>query len=85
MSPGIDDKAAAEPELALTPLHRVFIEIWRRQIPMDGAEMAHSLLCEAEAGRARGHRFVRLVQASLLRRQAGGGLHRRWSCDLEAR
>jgi hypothetical protein len=52
---------------------------------MHGAEMAHSLRREVEAGRARGDRFLRLVQASLLGRRAGAGLRRRWSCDLEAR
>src|SRR5690242_13567475 len=72
MAPGIDDKGAAEPKLAFPPADGVFVEVRRRQVPMHHPEMAHSLLLEVEAGRASGHRFVRLVQASLLRRPAGG-------------
>jgi len=44
----------------------------RRQVPMHHPEMAHSLFLEVEAGRACGYPIVRLVQASLLDRPAGG-------------
>ena len=70
MPPGIRDKAAAEPELALVPPHRMLVEIGRRQVPMHHAEMVHSLLAKAEAGRARCQPFVRLVQAFLHHRRA---------------
>ena len=72
MTPGIGDKAAPKPQLAFPPPHRIFVEVRRRQVPMHRAEMAHSLFVEVEAGGARGRLFLRLVQASLLRRPAGG-------------
>ena len=68
--PGVDDKAAAKPELALAPPHRMLVEIGRGQVPMHRPEMVHPLRDKAEAGRARRQRFIRLVQAFLHHRPA---------------
>ena len=77
-APAVYDQALTLPrgerrpaELAFLACHGKFVKMRRGQVPMRPAEMAHSLFVEVEAGHACGHRIVRLVQASLLRRRAG--------------
>src|SRR5260221_14597727 len=70
MFPGVSNKAFSKTKLALVTTYRMLVKIRSRQVPMDGPEMPHSLALEAEAGRARSRRFVRLVQGSLHRRPA---------------
>src|SRR4051794_3781396 len=50
MKTGVDDEAAAEPDLALAAADRLLVQKRRCQVPLHRAEMVHALLGKPEAG-----------------------------------